>query len=307
MWTRIHGRRSLIRSFLLLSLACLLCPLFANAECEKQQDHRSNKSRGIVVADFKIAGTGKIGSVELSKIVNTFTGSCFNDDSEELEERVRAAFQQRGYFLAEVKNLRTKPLDVLASPKPVDLEAEVAEGRRHRLADIELTGNSSFSGKRLRRQFPLRTGDVFDRDKIASGLEALRRLYASQGYIDCTFVPNTRLLSDAKVDLIVSVEEGKHYRMGTLYIRRRRSFRTDSGRIGNWLKDAPSTGPTLPSLLTRTALCCRRTSPRKETRKCSAIAMTLKFKWSCKSISPHPHPLSPPISAATKPTTTNGK
>jgi len=165
-----------MRSYLLLALACLLCPLFANAECEKQQDHRSNKSRGIVVADFKIAGTGKIGSVELSKIVNTFTGSCFNDDSEELEERVRAAFQQRGYFLAEVKSLRTKPLDVLASPKPVDLEAEVAEGRRHRLAEIEFTGNSSFSGKRLRRQFPLRTGDVFDRDKIASGLEALPML-----------------------------------------------------------------------------------------------------------------------------------
>ena len=213
-----------MRSYLLLALACLLCPLFANAECEKQQDHRSNKSRGIVVADFKIAGTGKIGSVELSKIVNTFTGSCFNDDSEELEERVRAAFQQRGYFLAEVKNLRTKPLDVLASPKPVDLEAEVAEGRRHRLAEIEFTGNYSFSGKRLRRQFPLRTGNVFDRDKIASGLEALRRLYASHGYIDCTFVPDTRLLSDAKVDLIVSVEEGKHYRMGTLYIQAKKEL-----------------------------------------------------------------------------------
>jgi hypothetical protein len=206
-----------------------------------------------------------------------------------------------------VKNLRTKPLDVLASPKPVNLEAEVAEGRRHRLAEIEFTGNSSFSGKRLRRQFPLRTGDVFDRDKIASGLEALRRLYASQGYIDCTFVPNTRLLSDAKVDLIVSVEEGKHYRMGTLYIQAKKEL---SDRLRqNWelAEGRPFDWAYLAKFMTRTALCCRRTSPRKKTRKCSAIAMTLKFKWSCKSISPHPHPLSPPISAATKPTTTNGK
>ena len=213
-----------MRPHLLFAIACLLCALFANAECERKRDHRSNMSGGITVVDFKIAGMGKIGSVELSKIVNTFTGSCFNDDSEELEERVRAAFQQRGYFLAKVKNLRTKPLDVLASPKPVDLEAEVAEGRRHRLAEIEFTGNYSFSGKRLRRQFPLRTGNVFDRDKIASGLEALRRLYASHGYIDCTFVPDTRLLSDAKVDLIVSVEEGKHYRMGTLYIQAKKEL-----------------------------------------------------------------------------------
>ncbi len=175
-----------MRPHLLFAIACLLCALFANAECERKRDHRSNMSGGITVVDFKIAGMGKIGSVELSKIVNTFTGSCFNDDSEELEERVRAAFQQRGYFLAKVKNLRTKPLDVLASPKPVDLEAEVAEGRRHRLAEIEFTGNYSFSGN--------------------------------------TFVPDTRLLSDAKVDLIVSVEEGKHYRMGTLYIQAKKEL-----------------------------------------------------------------------------------
>jgi len=177
-----------------------------------------------VVADLRITGAGRISSPELSRIVSSFTGSCFNDDSKELEERVRAAFQQRGYFFAEVQNLRIKPLDVLANPKPVDLEAQVAEGQRHRLAQIEFTGNRSFSVKRLRQQFPLKTGEVFDRDKIATGLQALRRLYASRGYIDSFFVPSTRVLSEARVDLVLSVEEGKQYRMGALYIQAKKEL-----------------------------------------------------------------------------------
>ena len=177
-----------------------------------------------MVADLRITGAGRIGSPELSRIVSSFTGSCFNDDSKELEERVRAAFQQRGYFFAEVQNLRIKPLDVLANPKPVDLEVQVAEGQRHRLAQIEFTGNRSFSVKRLRQQFPLKTGEVFDRDKIATGLEALRRLYASRGYVDSFFIPNTRVVPEARVDLVLSVEEGKQYHMGALYIQAKKEL-----------------------------------------------------------------------------------
>ncbi len=213
-----------MRPHVLLALACSIYPLFANAECEKKRDYRSNKSGGIVVADLKITSTGQIGSSELSKILNNLTGSCFNDDSEEVEEGLQAAFQRRGYFLAEVKNLRIKPLDVLAKPKPVDLEAEVAEGQRHRLAQIEFIGNHSFSAERLRQQFTLKTGAVFDRDKIAGGLESLFRLYGPRGYIDLSFIPDTRVLSDARVDLIVTVEEGKQYRMGALYIQAKKEL-----------------------------------------------------------------------------------
>jgi outer membrane protein assembly factor BamA len=213
-----------MRPQVLLALAFSIYPLFVNAECDKKRDYRSNKNGGIVVADLKITAAGQIGSNELSKILNNFTGSCFNDDQEEVEERLRAAFQRRGYFLAEVKNLRIKPLDVLAKPKPVDLDAEVAEGQRHRLAQIEFVGNHSFSAKRLRQQFPLKTGDVFDRDKIAGGLESLFRLYAPRGYVDLFFIPDTRALSDARVDLIVTVNEGKQYRMGALHIQAKKEL-----------------------------------------------------------------------------------
>ena len=48
-----------------------------------------------------------------------------------------------------------------------------------------------FSVDELRGQFPIADGDIVHVDKIRKGLEDLRRLYVSQGFIDFTPVSNT--------------------------------------------------------------------------------------------------------------------
>jgi len=58
------------------------------------------------------------------------SGSTFNDDSDELSERIRNQFQDRGYFKAEVEKLNIKVIDPLAAPKPIRMEAQVSEGGR---------------------------------------------------------------------------------------------------------------------------------------------------------------------------------
>jgi hypothetical protein len=44
------------------------------------------------------------------------TDSCFHEDSEELGQRIRALFQDRGYFTVEVRSVRIKPLMCLVFP-----------------------------------------------------------------------------------------------------------------------------------------------------------------------------------------------
>ena len=66
--------------------------------------------------------------------------------------------------------------------------------------------------------FPSRRATCFGRDKIASGLDALRDLYVSSGFIDFTAIPDTQNLSNATVILSVSVMEGQQYHMGNLEI-----------------------------------------------------------------------------------------
>src|SRR5215472_7445736 len=83
----------------------------AHAECVN--DHRSNKNAGILITDFTITGTQTISAIDLARITSDMIGSCFDENSEEMEERVRASFQDRGYFKVEVKSLRVKPRDPL--------------------------------------------------------------------------------------------------------------------------------------------------------------------------------------------------
>jgi hypothetical protein len=116
-----------------LFITLFLSASFLPAECVN--DHRSNKNAGILITDFTITGTQTISTTDLARITSDMIGSCFDEDSEEMEERVRASFQDRGYFKVEVKSLRFKPRDPLGVPKPVTLEGEVSEGARYKLAE----------------------------------------------------------------------------------------------------------------------------------------------------------------------------
>src|SRR5258708_38786516 len=97
-----------------LLFALFFSATFLHAECVN--DHRSNKNAGILITDFTIRGTQTIGATELARITSDLIDSCFDEDSEEMEERIRASFQDRGYFSAKVNNLRFKPRDPLGFP-----------------------------------------------------------------------------------------------------------------------------------------------------------------------------------------------
>jgi len=140
-----------------LFFALFLSATFLSAECVN--DYRSNKNAGILITDFTITGTQTISATDLARITSDMIGSCFDEHSEEMEERVRASFQDRGYFKVEVKNLRFKPRDQLSVPKPVALEGEVSEGARYKLAEITFVENHAFSSEKLREQFPLKGGN----------------------------------------------------------------------------------------------------------------------------------------------------
>lgn len=181
-------------------------------------DHRSNKKGGLLVTDFTITGTQTISATELAKLTSDFIGSCFPDDTDELAERLRAAFQNRGFFAVEVKSLGIKPRDPLGSPKPVAVEAEVSEGARYKLAEITFVDAHAFTPQTLREQFPLHKGDLFERSKVASGLESLRKLYGTKGFLDWIAIPETKLASNGTANLNISIQEGSQYHMGKLDI-----------------------------------------------------------------------------------------
>jgi hypothetical protein len=112
------------------------------SQCAK--DNRAAKKSGILLTDFMITGTKTLSAVEIASITGELTASCFNDDSNELADRVRVLFMDRGYFKVEVKNVSLKPVDPLGSPKPVTMEADVDEGPLVQTGSDYLPGKSCF-------------------------------------------------------------------------------------------------------------------------------------------------------------------
>ena len=179
------------RFFKALIVSALLTS-FTRADCIKNQDHRSNKNSGVLVTDLIISGTHTLSSDELNRMRSKLIGDCFDDDSEQLQEQVKALFQNRGYFGVSVKNLQIKPLDPLGVPKAIALQAEVDEGPLYRLAEIKFSENHAFNAAKLRTVFPLKKGDLFERDKIAGGLETLRDLTARRDILTSRSYPILR-------------------------------------------------------------------------------------------------------------------
>jgi len=147
---------------------------------------------------------------------------------EEDTERVRAEFQNRGYFKVLVDEPKTEIHDTghtgfhLPGLQPglgksVDITMPIEEGERYRLGTITFKHNKAISNAAaLRGLFPMKDGDIFSREKVAKGLENLRKAYGEAGYINFTSVPDTKFDDEKKtVNLEIDVDEGKQF-----YVRR---------------------------------------------------------------------------------------
>jgi outer membrane protein assembly factor BamA len=206
---------------LLVSIAFLTS---LHADCTGNNDQRTSEHSGILISDWQITGTRTLTSTELAEITGKLIGFCFDEATEDLQERVRGAFLNRGFFHVEVENFQIKPLDPLGVPKPVILETQISEGPHFKLAKVKFAGNRVFDASTIRKEFSMKPGELFERDKIGHGLEGIRRLYVSRGYMDFTCLIDTDEPSDHTVSLDIPISEGQQYHMGKLDIFARKEL-----------------------------------------------------------------------------------
>jgi len=131
---------------------------------------------------------------------------------EEALERVRAGWQNHGYFKAEV-NGEAKTLSTSAASIRIALFVHVDENAQYRMGGITFKNNRALSDSaKLRDLFPIKDGEIFSREKIAEGLENLRKVYGEYGYINYTGVPSTTFDDEKKLGYLeIGVDEGKQF------------------------------------------------------------------------------------------------
>jgi outer membrane protein assembly factor BamA len=194
----------------------LTVALFSPAQSTKRNSTRTDDK--IVAQEVVISGTSTLSSEQLHDIRSSLTSVTMRDDDEEVEERMRYEFQQRGYFDADVTNLKVVPLDPLAKKKAVRIEAEVNEGPQFHLAKLKFNGNQAYTSDELRKMFSIHAGDVFDAEKIRLGLQTMREQYTAKGFFEIAPVPNTEKSGSARMTVTFDIDEGIQYRMGELKI-----------------------------------------------------------------------------------------
>lgn len=136
-----------------------------------------------------------------------------------VQQRTRDFLQDQGFFAAVVEStagLIRAELHQLHYW--VTVEANL--GLQYHLGKLEFKNAPGFPSSLLRSQFTLQTGDLFRVSKIHEGLEAIKKLYGSQGRIDAVFEAQTKIdQSERRVDLLITVDSGPQYRLRNLDIR----------------------------------------------------------------------------------------
>jgi outer membrane protein assembly factor BamA len=134
--------------------------------------------------------------------------------TEEVGEQLREMYQWFGFYQAVAQ--------VAIHKRGVDsysIMARVQEGPQYRLGDISFSRVKAFPEPQLRKLFPLLPGAPFDTRQVRRGLENLRQLYGSRGYINFSAVPETSVDSATKsITLRIDVDEGSVFRVGSLQL-----------------------------------------------------------------------------------------
>lgn len=85
------------------------------------------------------------------------------------------------------------------------------------LGSVSWTGNHALTNQELANAFSLRAGDQATRPKIDQGLDAVRKAYARQGYINAQMTESSTR-NGGRANYEFTVHEGQQYRMGLLTI-----------------------------------------------------------------------------------------
>jgi len=199
--------------------------------------------RGQVLGELKVAqvnfaGSNKLPLATQEQIVHSVErkvrGSSVESVTNQAVDQAREGLQNRGYFKAAVTS-EGATLNIVP-PQTVSVAIRVEEGARYRLGEITFKNNRTVPNtKTLRSLFPIKDGDVFSREKIAKGIENLRKAYTELGYINFTSIPNTTFDEEKRLAFLdIDVDEGTQF-----YVRSIDILGVDQATRDEILRDAP--------------------------------------------------------------------
>src|SRR5260370_30250694 len=149
------------------------------------------------------------------RIVRSFQQKRYDEDVDEFRERIRQAVRDLGYF----KTVVDEPTFTFPTRGGANVIVKVNPGAQYRLGEIRFQRATVFPATQLRDLFSQREGDFFNATEFSKGLDDLRKLYSTRGYVNMVAAPVPSIdQSRRTIDLVLEVDEGEAYDFGRLYL-----------------------------------------------------------------------------------------
>ena len=176
---------------------------------------------GIHLVDVRFKGDTRLNGVDLKKCAADLKSQIYEGPewTDSLLERVRIDLLNKGYFKASVKASTQQVPDQQDTHQFV-ITFDIDAGPQYRLGHISFRNSRAVTNaKALRNLFPIKDGDILERETIMKGLENLRHAYGELGYINFTQVPSATFDDEKKLgSLEIDVDEGKQFRVSSIDI-----------------------------------------------------------------------------------------
>jgi outer membrane protein assembly factor BamA len=215
----------------ILATACLLagrpqveaqdsgCP----TRSASASDDRQSSGPEISIANVTFSGSLQLPVSDQDQIAASIKRQDYGESpdgaTDDAVERVRAGWQDHGYFKVKVSGDK-RTLTSRPDSRRIALSFYVEEGSQYSLDRITFKNYKLMADvSAVRGLFPIDNGDIFSREKIAKGLENLRKAYGEMGYINFTSVPETQFDDENKlISLEIDIDEGKQFYLSNINV-----------------------------------------------------------------------------------------
>jgi len=188
---------------------------------------KAETQRIVTIDAVRFLDSPHLAPLALRQLIKSLKQHEFDGDSnwiEELQGVVSFAWQEQGYFRAWAK-AEAQLVSEDSTRARVSVIIHVEEGPQYRLGDIRFRAADPgatlmFPPDELRKLIPLREGELFNVAKIRGGLDALRRMYGTKGYIDFTAQPITEVddTFPPRNSLVMELDQQKQFRVGRIEV-----------------------------------------------------------------------------------------
>ncbi len=177
----------------------------------------------IQVAEVTFSGSPQLPTSEQEQIAESIKERSYGNSVDGIVdtalEIAREGWQDRGYFRVQVSG-DAKTLTSNAISQRIAVNMQLNEGPQFLFGQITFKHNKAISDiVLLQGLFPMQRGEIFSREKMARGLENLKKAYDELGYINFTPIPTPS--SDDQNHLLsfeIDIDEGKQFHFGNLNV-----------------------------------------------------------------------------------------